>query len=208
MWKPRRETLPITRELGRTWPSVAATPARNHRRRRHRYRPALARSCTTTVIPHQPGAAPESLRTPQNATTTTTTRCHVAAPTGRTGPRTVPNLAELGPPREKERERKRETMWKSRGGVLRASYPHPFPFRFFLPSSLSVFLEILRTIFITIEILSIRSRTGMRNSTFSVDIFLETQFSSLLRENDHRGGDDKSKSEASFILFIPLGDSG
>lgn len=133
MWKPRRETLPITRELGRTWPSVAATPARNHRRRRRRYRPALARSCTTTVIPHQPGAAPESLRTPQNATTTTTTRCHVAAPTGRTGPRTVPNLAELGPPREKERERKRETMWKSRGGVLRASYPHPFPFRFFSP---------------------------------------------------------------------------
>lgn len=126
MWKPRRETLPITRELARTCPTVAATPARNHRRRRRCYRPALARSCTTTVIPHQPGAAPETSRTPQNATTKTTTRCHVAAPTGRTGPRTVPNLAELEPPRD--------TMWKSRGGVLRASYPHPFPFRFFLPS--------------------------------------------------------------------------
>lgn len=122
MWKPRRETLPITRELGRTWPSVAATPARNHRRRRHRYRPALARSCTTTVIPHQPGAAPESLRTPQNATTTTTTRCHVAAPTGRTGPRTVPNLAELGPPREKERERENA---RPCGNLEEASYARP-----------------------------------------------------------------------------------
>lgn len=184
MWKPRRETLPITRELARTCPTVAATPARNHRHRRRCYRPALARSCTTTVIPHQPGAAPETSRTPQNATTKTTTRCHVAAPTGRTGPRTVPNLAELEPPRD--------TMWKSRGGVLRASYPHPFPFRFFLPPVHLLYSSSNEeAIFVT------GSRIFRR--------YLSRDETRLRRENDHRGGEDKG--EASFILFIPLGDS-